>query len=735
VSAAESTGFTPPAAFGPYRVLHQIGSGVLGPVFRTYDPQNDRLVAVKAFRLEIVPEDVARLAESLRRLPSSGLSHPGIVNAIDAGLEGMSAFLAMEYVSAETLDVALRHLAPSPLDRALPLIADIAEAIEAAWAAGYGHGSLHPRDVFVASGTNEVRVTGFGVGQALEAAGIKVPPRRPYTAPERSAGGSWDIRADVYSLGAIAHELLTKRRPGGAGEQDGSLVTGTTPEQRRLIRGVLSAALADSPEHRFHSARAFANALGAIVRGEPVGPLPEGPAAVTEPKDEPRAEPLAEPPGVTPRELIHEPAAESKREHAAGEPKKPARPRSQVPVAKPTPLFASIDAPPVEPAPSPAVVPEPPDVHVQPPPHVPTDFPAETRDVVQDHVSAPADIAARVVPAEPVVHVEPTLRVSHAEPAAHAAHHVEIQHVAPISPHVTSMFTHEAESAAPAPISFAAIAAAVVAASVLFGVGGYWAGLHRIGLPAIPAAAGPSAPSSAAGSPATQTPPAIPPGTDVSVPAGSASVAAGGALVLPDVKAPGKSNEAPTRTPPPPPPPPPPVPATGRLIVRSTPADATVKIDGRARGATPITVRDLALGAHTIEVSHAGFATRTEHVTLTAAAASKTLALDLQPQPAAPAQAQPPAPAGRSGAGVGSISLESRPAGARIFLDGKDAGKTPTTLPDVKAGAHRLRFELTGYKALDTTVTVRAGQQERVTVTLEQALLSFLRSPNHQITR
>jgi hypothetical protein len=169
--------------------------------------------------------------------------------------------------------------------------------------------------------------------------------------------------------------------------------------------------------------------------------------------------------------------------------------------------------------------------------------------------------------------------------------------------------------------------------------------------------------------------------------------------------------------------------------VRSTPADATVKIDGRARGATPITVRDLALGAHTIEVSHAGFATRTEHVTLTAAAASKTLALDLQPQPAAPAQAQPPAPAGRSGAGVGSISLESRPAGARIFLDGKDAGKTPATLPDVKAGAHRLRFELTGYKALDTTVTVRAGQQERVTVTLEQALLSFLRSPNHQITR
>jgi len=726
LSAAESNGFTPPAAFGPYRVLHQIGSGVLGPVFRTYDPQNDRLVAVKAFRLEVVPEDVARLAESLRRLPSSGLSHPGVVNAIDAGLEGMSAFLAMEYVSAETLDVALRHLAPSPLERALPLLTDIAEAIEAAWASGTGHGSLHPRDVFVASGTNEVRVTGFGVGQALEAAGIKVPPRRPYTAPERSAGGSWDIRADIYSLGAIAHELLTKRRPGGAGEQDGSLVTGTTPEQRRLIRGVLGAALADSPEHRFHSARAFVSALGAIVRGEPIGPLPEGPAAIAEPKDEP----------------IHELPAEPRREHAADEPKKPARARSHAPTAKPTPLFAAIDSPAAEPE-APLPVTEAPravalgaDLVTHAPAHVPADFPAEGRDVIQDHVAAAVEVPVRTGPVEPVAHVEPTLRASHAEPAVHAAHHVEIQHVAPISPHVTSVFSREPEPPPMAPTPWAVIIAGWVAALFIGIVGGYWGALHRIGLPPVPAASAPSASSATPVSPAsaaTQTPPAIPPGTDVSVPAGSASAAAAGAaLVLPDVKAPGKSSsDAATRQPPPPPPPPPPV-APGRLVVRSTPADASVKIDGRARGATPITVRDLPLGAHTVEVSHAGFATRTEHVTLTSVAASKTLTLDLQADAPAPAQAPP---AGRSSATVGSIYLDSRPTGARIFLDGKDIGRTPATLSDIKAGSHPLRFELAGYKTLSTTVTVRPGQQERVTVTLEQALSALLRSPNHQITK
>src|SRR5262249_20967381 len=156
---------------------------------------------------------VAKLADALRKLPAHGPAHPAIVPVLDAGLEGMAAYLAMEYVTAETLDVALRHLAPAPLDRVVPIINELASAVDAAWAAGYGHGALHPRDIFVVSGTHEVRVTGFGIGPALESVGIKVPPRRPYAAPERGTGDVWNIRADIYSLGVLAHELLTKRRP------------------------------------------------------------------------------------------------------------------------------------------------------------------------------------------------------------------------------------------------------------------------------------------------------------------------------------------------------------------------------------------------------------------------------------------------------------------------------------------------------------------------------------------
>jgi len=84
----DHAGFTAPAAFGPFRVLHQIGSGVLGPVFRTFDPRQEKLVAVKAFRLDVVPETSARLAEILKRMAAAPVKHPAVVGILDAGLEG-----------------------------------------------------------------------------------------------------------------------------------------------------------------------------------------------------------------------------------------------------------------------------------------------------------------------------------------------------------------------------------------------------------------------------------------------------------------------------------------------------------------------------------------------------------------------------------------------------------------------------------------------------------------------
>jgi serine/threonine-protein kinase len=123
--------------------------GALGPVFRTYEPTRDRLVAVKAFRLDITPEQGQALADELSHAAEAELFHPSIVEPIAAGVQGMVAYRAEEYVAAESLDVALRQFAPASFETMIRIVGQLAEGIDVARRAGVGHGALHPRDIFV----------------------------------------------------------------------------------------------------------------------------------------------------------------------------------------------------------------------------------------------------------------------------------------------------------------------------------------------------------------------------------------------------------------------------------------------------------------------------------------------------------------------------------------------------------------------------------------------------------
>ena len=186
-----------PGAFGPYRVLHQVGTGVLGPVFRARESDGDRLVAIKAFHLDLTPEQADVFGDALARVVNLDVPHPAIVKPVAAGLESGTPFLAYEYVAAESLDVSLRRDARPAAG--LTWIAELAGAVDAAHARGLVHGALHLRDVLVTSGG--VCATGFGVASALEHVGLGVPSRRPYTAPEVAAGRRWGPPAESLCRG------------------------------------------------------------------------------------------------------------------------------------------------------------------------------------------------------------------------------------------------------------------------------------------------------------------------------------------------------------------------------------------------------------------------------------------------------------------------------------------------------------------------------------------------------
>src|SRR2546426_5504999 len=96
----DAAGSATPGAFGPFRVLHQIGAGALGPVFRGYEPDRDRLVAIKLFRLDLPPERVQQFVAELDRLIAAGLTRPGLAAPLATGIDRNTAFLVQEFFAA-----------------------------------------------------------------------------------------------------------------------------------------------------------------------------------------------------------------------------------------------------------------------------------------------------------------------------------------------------------------------------------------------------------------------------------------------------------------------------------------------------------------------------------------------------------------------------------------------------------------------------------------------------------
>jgi len=643
-------------------------------------------VAVKAFRLELVPEDVSRFAEALRRFVAAGVTRPGIVPVLDAGLEGGTAFLAMEYVAGETLDVAFRHLAPAPISRALPILQTMAGAIDAAAAAGFPHGALHPRDIFFRAGSDDVIVTGFGIVAALESLGFKPPARRPYAAPERIAGEPADLRSDVYSLGAIAHELLTRRRPAGPGEQDGALATGVAPEHRDALRRVLSTALAERPADRFPSASAFVAALAALHDNAAVpavasaAPLFEHlhtahlPSAASELGVEAEArEEDREDEGVDVEEA--ESDEFSSREHTGVYMH---RDGSLTPVAltqnweaaleKPTiekPVAEAVAEAPIAPAPVAAAPPAPVDVRIDKPLPAPLPLP-----LPMDPRGKDWDLRAADVPPGDRPDVGRDRR--------------------PLPPALFASVGTEPDPTQLAGFPWAAVIAGTLAGLTLGGVGGYQLGVRQPRPPVVVQT------GDGAKAPAPATPPPAPPPTtsESATPPGGAPAA-----------------------------------ANGRLAIHSVPSGATLTIDGKSRGTTPQTISDLPLGTYSVQVARPGYVTKTETVDLTAASPSSEITIALTANAAAargttpkstPARGAAPPPRTTT-ARTGVLTVNSNPAGATVRVDGKSIGVTPARASALSVGTHTVTIERAGYKPFTQKVTIKAGATERISISLERS--------------
>ncbi|MEO1233952.1 MAG: protein kinase, partial [Myxococcota bacterium] len=200
-----------------FRVLRRLGKGGMGQVYAARDEQLGRRVALKLLTASETGTDALDEART-----TAQFSHPHIVTLYAVGTYGELAYLALEYLEGETLRDRLRSGA-LPVQEALRLAHDIAEALKEAHRRDIQHRDLHPRNVFLGA-DGRLRVLDFGLsalGSPSTAEGRasgRIRGTPAYMAPEQWRGEALSPAVDVWALGLVLYELLTGTHPYAARE-------------------------------------------------------------------------------------------------------------------------------------------------------------------------------------------------------------------------------------------------------------------------------------------------------------------------------------------------------------------------------------------------------------------------------------------------------------------------------------------------------------------------------------
>jgi eukaryotic-like serine/threonine-protein kinase len=212
-----TSGGEPRTLTGRYRLDEVIGRGGMSTVYRATDLALDRVVAVKVALDPLVEQSPVYLARFKREAQAAAaLSHPAVVTVYDAGADGPTRYIVMEFVPGRSLADILREQGALEPGRAKEIAAQVASALSAAHAAGIIHRDIKPGNIMVTPDGN-VKVLDFGIARALDGNTLTqtatVLGTSAYMAPEQALGQPVDARSDIYSLGCVLYEMLTGEPP------------------------------------------------------------------------------------------------------------------------------------------------------------------------------------------------------------------------------------------------------------------------------------------------------------------------------------------------------------------------------------------------------------------------------------------------------------------------------------------------------------------------------------------
>jgi serine/threonine-protein kinase len=279
---------------GRYQIQGVLGKGAMGLVYDGLDPGLGRRVAIKTILTRKLDAEAARMIgvrfeREVRAV--ARLNHPNIVQVYDYGAEGDLAYIVMEFIQGRELQECFEKKEAFELRTIFRIMLELLDALDFAHEAGIVHRDVKPANVMM-DAAGHPKLTDFGVARVTEgdvpqAEATKlgtVVGTPSYMSPEQIQGQPVDRRSDIFSAGIVFYQFLTGQKPfqGTQWELAKKIIMEDPvwPSQivqvAPVIDRIVARALAKEPDHRYQTARAFADALKRVLEGKP----PEDPNEV-----------------------------------------------------------------------------------------------------------------------------------------------------------------------------------------------------------------------------------------------------------------------------------------------------------------------------------------------------------------------------------------------------------------------------------------------------------------------
>jgi hypothetical protein len=276
---------------GRYEIERLIGSGGMGIVFKGFDTELNRPVAIKVLAPHLATSGAARQRFAREARAAAAVVHEHVVAIHNVEIGGAAPFLVMQFVAGESLQARLDRQGPLELCEVLRIAHQTAAGLAAAHAQGLVHRDVKPSNILLEQGLERALLTDFGLARASDDASLTFTGHAlgtpHYMSPEQARGDAVDGASDLFSLGSVIYSMCTGRPPFRAETSYGVLrritdsearpIRETNPQVPQWLDALVQRLLHKSPDQRLGSADELADVLAqclAHVQRPTATPLP-----------------------------------------------------------------------------------------------------------------------------------------------------------------------------------------------------------------------------------------------------------------------------------------------------------------------------------------------------------------------------------------------------------------------------------------------------------------------------